>query len=178
MNEDGVRKEPSQNTNLKRISSHSNHPLPSLGEKAGPNWLRDFFKDTQGQWRPKVRLPWPQGSATPTCFSLVRTEAEVKSLGALWSPWFLVSAPESHLRAHRRGTGWWTMVWASPSLPHQIDTKHFQMMLLLIWALILQWTDEVASDAHKGLNFSGLRWGMSYSGLVSIESWAAQYGSC
>lgn len=175
MNEDGVGKEPSQNTNLKRISSHSNQPLPSMGEKAGSKLVNRLF---QGQWRPKVRLPWPQVSATPTCFSLVRTEAEAKSLGALWSPWFLVSARESHPRAHRRGTGWWTMVWASPSLPHQIDTKHFQTMLLLILVLILWWTDAVASDAHKGLNFSGLWWGRSYSGLVNIESWVAQHGSC
>lgn len=45
----------------------------STGEETGPKLVNRLFKDTQGQWRPKVPLSWTQGFCCPNL--LLYTEA-------------------------------------------------------------------------------------------------------
>lgn len=119
------RKVPSQNTKLKRGGSHSNQLFHSTREETGSKLVIRFFKG-EGDLRPicpdlRFLLPQP---ASLHCGLELRPRA--------WNTVKALIPGECSGKAVQESREGARIIQASPSLPRQTDTIHFQMIRLLI----------------------------------------------
>ena len=97
--------------------------------------------------------------------------------GALWSIWFPVRALEKSSKRAQTEHRMRDDNRIQPFSPCQIDTKHFQTMLLLILGFPFWWTSEGASEPYKGVHVYGLRWEISSSGLWLLRAALSSVGA-